>query len=358
MNVTLASPDELTDEHVALWTQFQSENAALDSPYCHFGFTKAVSDVRDRVQVAILDEGGKIVGFFPFETMVGSVGRPVGGRLSDFQGVITRPETCWSAEELVRGCGLSAWDFDRVTTAQTQFIDHACQTHEVAHVDLSGGVERYIREKASDGSGIVRQTERKKRKLEREVGEIRIVADSTDAGLLEELFAWKSAQYQRTKVTDVFAFPWTRELLHNLLTGTDQLRGVLSALFVGDRPVALHYGLQSHGVLHCWFPVFDEQLSRYSPGAILFMELIRTCPEMGIKRVDLGGVSQWKSRLMNRTSLICEGSVDLRPVVRGLRQGLRSTHRWLRNSAFRGPARVPWRVYYHVREWMEFKWLT
>ena len=355
MRVTVATVDDLTTEQLALWDAIQRETPALDSPYCHVGFTQAVSRVRDNVRVAILEEDGEVVGFLPFETLPGRVGRPIGGRLSDYQAVVARADSHWAAEELVRGCGLAAWDFDRVCPTQESFADHSYQTHEVAHVDLAGGIDDYLHQKRRDGSGMLRQTERKQRKLRREHGELRFIADATDRPWLEQLFEWKTAQYQRTGVTDAFAVPWTRELLADLLAGDDELRGVMSVLLIDQQPVAIHYGLRCRGVLHCWFPSYDEQFARYSPGAILFLELIRACGEMGVQRIDLGGVSHWKSRFMTSTSTIREGSVDLRPVVRRLRRAARRAHGWLRQSPLRGPARVPWRMYYRFREWMAFE---
>jgi len=342
-----------------LWTEIQRANPALDSPYCHPGFTAAMAELRNNVYVGLLREGGEVVGFFPFEKVLRRTGRPVGGRVSDFQAVITRPEIRWSARDLIAGCGLSVWDFDRLSGTQQEFAEFCCQSYQVAQVDLCNGFEHYAAEKHRDGSGIVRQTERKRRKLAREMGDVELLADVVDTRMLRQLMAWKSRQYRRTDVTDVFAVSWTRDLLERLLmTGHNELRGVLSVLLVGGRPAAFHFGLRSRSVLHCWFPVYDEQLSVYSPGAILFMAMIRSCPEMGVQRLDLGGVSHWKARLMNRTATICEGSVDLRPVASKLRNVARASHQWLRNSPLRKPARVPWRAVYHFKEWLAYRWMT
>jgi hypothetical protein len=42
------------------------------------------------VEVAVLIVEGEIVGFFPFQGSRWNIGKPVGGPLCDFQGVIVR----------------------------------------------------------------------------------------------------------------------------------------------------------------------------------------------------------------------------------------------------------------------------
>ena len=72
------------------WSQIQRDNEELASPYFRPEFTQAVASVRGDVEVAVLEDHGEIVGFFPYQRGRGGVARPVGGRLSDFQGVVAR----------------------------------------------------------------------------------------------------------------------------------------------------------------------------------------------------------------------------------------------------------------------------
>ena len=51
-------------------------------------FTQAVAAVRGDVEVGVLEERGEPVGFFPFQRSRRNVARPVGGKMSDFQGLI------------------------------------------------------------------------------------------------------------------------------------------------------------------------------------------------------------------------------------------------------------------------------
>ncbi len=63
----------------------------------------------------------------------------------------------------------------------------------------------------------------------------------------------------------------------------------------------------------------------------------------------------YKLRFTTGSFPLAEGSVDLRPVVREIRSGWRATHRWVRSSPLRRPARLPAHVIYRVSEWFAFR---
>src|ERR1700730_19289886 len=89
------------------WREWQQSNPALMSPYFRPEFTRAVASVRSDVFVAVIEDAE---GFFPFQRDRFGIGRPVGARMSDYHGVITRPGFSYDARQLVDRCGLSAWD--------------------------------------------------------------------------------------------------------------------------------------------------------------------------------------------------------------------------------------------------------
>ena len=68
---------------------------------------RAVAAVRDDVNVAVIADGSEAVGFFPFERGGCGVGRPVGGIMSDYHGVVLRPGLRLDGEELIRACDLA-----------------------------------------------------------------------------------------------------------------------------------------------------------------------------------------------------------------------------------------------------------
>jgi len=357
MHVELKKFAALTAAERHDWACFQASDPAFDSPFFRPEFTAAVDAIRDDVEVAVLHDGGGVAGFFPFQRTTPRYARPVGGRLSDYQGVIGRRGVEWDAGELLRACRLSVWDFDHLLVSQPAFERYHRLTDLSPWIDISAGWEAYRKSMRSSGAHEMRQTERKARKLATDVGPWRFEADSDSGAAFEAMLAWKAAQFHRTGITNVFSFPWTVELLRTIQRQRDAaFAGMLSVLWCGERPVAVHFGMRSGPVLHLWFPAFDRDLAQFSPGRILMRELLRSAPELGLCKIDLGrGMAEYKARLMSHTVSVAEGSVDLRGAARRLRNAWLDTKDRIRNSPLHGPARLSGRMFHRWRDWWMFR---
>jgi CelD/BcsL family acetyltransferase involved in cellulose biosynthesis len=78
---------------------------------------------------------------------------------------------------------------------------------------------------------------------------------------------------------------------------------------------ALHLGLRSGEVWHSWFPAYNPDLDRYSPGLVLMLELAAAAPALGIREIDLGkGEARYKLALATGSVPLNEGSVGARPL--------------------------------------------
>ena len=66
MKTVSISANDLGEQQVSAWLALQRANAATDNPSFHPEFTKAVAAVRDDVEVAVMSEDGRYVGFLPF----------------------------------------------------------------------------------------------------------------------------------------------------------------------------------------------------------------------------------------------------------------------------------------------------
>jgi len=357
MKIHLTSAPQLSGEQRAAWSELQRSHAAFDSPYFRPEFTLAVAAVRDDVEVAVLEERGAPVGFFPFQRSRRKRGQPVGGRLSDFHGVIAAPSLEFTAAELLRGCGLGTWDFDHLVMPQTAFAPHVRRVEASPFLDLSQGVDVYQEQRKASGSGDLRQVLRKSRKLEREIGPVRLEARAADPGLLARLLEWKRAQYRATGAIDIFAFDWTVALLERIFgERCDSFAGMLSVLYAGERVAAIHFGMFSRGVLHWWFPAYDTELARYSPGRILLHELAAASRSLEIRRIDLGkGVAQYKDGAASGTIAVAEGAVDLRPLAGPVQRAWRECRDWIRGAPLPGPLRATARRVYHARQRLRFR---
>ncbi|MBI2480775.1 MAG: GNAT family N-acetyltransferase [Planctomycetia bacterium] len=357
MQVKLTTPAQLSKEEFAAWASFQELSPEFDSPYFRPEFARAVAAVRRGVEVAVLLEENQTIGFLPFQRVGTHGAKPVGGRLSDYQAVIGRPGLTFDAKELIRSCGLTVFDFDHMLATQKSFEPYQQLIDHSPYLDLSKGFEAYRDSLRSTARTALRHTFRLSRKLAREVAPVRCELFSTDVAAFEALLQWKAEQYRATNITNVFSFPWTTDLLHEIWRQQSaSFQGVLSVLYAGDRPLASHFGMRSGKVLHWWFPAYDREFANYAPGRVLLAMVAEQCKSHGIEKIDMGrGVATYKSLVMSGTTEVAVGSVDLRPVARCLRNRWRQTRAWVRNSPLYGPARIPGRIIHRLSEWMQFQ---
>jgi CelD/BcsL family acetyltransferase involved in cellulose biosynthesis len=312
MIVRVVEARSLTPHHIAQWSRIQGSDISLGTPFFCPEFTRIVASARDDVHVGVLHEHETIVGFFPFQRGRWGSGRPVGWRLSDYQGAVVEPGLSWHARDLIRDCGLKTWEFDHLIASQRAFEPFHRSLQESPIMELSNGFEAYVAGRRSGGSRAIAKLQREMRKLERDHGTLRFSVHVAEPEVLGRLVHWKREQYRRTGGADILAHDWTRrvlELVH--ATQTPRFAGVLSALYVGDRIAALHMGLRSSSIWHSWFPAYDLDLASYSPGLILLLKMAESAQSLGLRTIDLGkGETEYKRRLMSGSVAIAEGRVE------------------------------------------------
>ena len=254
MRTTVIRPAELGAAERATWRSFQQAQPELGSPFLAPEITVAAGKVRPGTRVAILEDAGQIIGFFPFERSAFGYGMPVAPGLTDCQGLVHAPDACWDAHDLLRSCGLGVWEFDRLVDGQKPFERYQVVRAPAPVIDLSNGSAAVLADLRRRSSRVAKKLPRLQRRLERDFGPLRFEFETTDPAALRMLMAWKSAQYRRTGRTDRFARPWIRRFVSDLL----ELRSphfalVLSVLYAGDQPVAANLELRRDGVMAGWF---------------------------------------------------------------------------------------------------------
>ncbi|HEX5993663.1 MAG TPA: GNAT family N-acetyltransferase [Jiangellales bacterium] len=321
MKISVVRPAELGAAELDSWRLMQKQNVAIQSPFLSPEFTLAVGRARTSARVAVIEDGGDIVGFFPHELRGRSVGTAIGAGICDCQGVVHAPGARWDARELIRACRLPVWEFDHLVAGQGSFAPYTTAVHASPIIDLSGGYPAYLNERVSATGGI-RTIQRKLRKLEREVGPIRFEFDHADPAELRTMMAWKSAQYRRTVQRDMFGMPWVVDVVTELFhAGTAECTGTLSLLYAGDRAVASHFGIRSHTILAYWFPAYDVAFSQYSPGLALILLMAESAAAQGVCHVDLGrGQARYKDELKSGELPVAEGRVESSRLVGAARR--------------------------------------
>lgn len=344
MSVSVYAGAEIPHEVSAWWRHLVETSPAFHSPFFRPEFTQLVASVRTDVEVGVIEQDGRILAVFPFQRGGGRLGRPVAGPLSDFQGMITPPGVSWNALDVLRSCDLSCWSFRHLIEGQMPFQAFCFRADASPYLDLEGGFSSYWQKLTQSARETIRKTWQTRRKVERELGPARVELAVRDHALLDQVITWKSQQYQRTGVRNVFAFPWTRELLHAALESrSPEFCGQLSALYFGDRLVALHMGLRSAGRLHYWFPVYHVDYARYAPGRMLLQAITERAAESGITRIDMGrGLTQFKRLAMTDVDIVYDGVVDTNRLRYSLRRRLERVKDRLRVSPLRRPLQRLW----------------
>jgi CelD/BcsL family acetyltransferase involved in cellulose biosynthesis len=353
MKIRTVKIEQLTGDEVTAWSAIQRSEPELASPFFRPEFAQAVAATRNDVEVAILEEEGRPVGFLPYQRSQWNVGRPVGGNLSDYHGLIAPAGASCDLIELLNVCGLRVWHFDHLPFGQPSFAPFVCRSADSSYIDLPDSSEDYfaLRE---NGRRLKSEFGQKMRKLEREIGPLRFVADARDPQFVSKLIAWKSAKFHRMNTPNIFEYAWVRKLLENILAHeSNEFSHFLSVLYAGDTIASIHFGIRSGTLLHGWFPAYNVELARYSPGILHWLETIKAARSIGIRRIDLGkGREAYKHRLATGATKIAEGAVDVKASAAAVRRAWWHTRECIRSSPLATHVDVPTRILYRMKHWL------
>ena len=121
---------------------------------------------------------------------------------------------------------------------------------------------------------------------------------STD---FQTLIALERTQLKQTNQTDIFAAGWTMNLIQALFERRDlDFGGALFTLRTGDRLAAVHFHLRSGATVHGWLIAHAPAFEGYSPGLLLFQDILKWMAGGAYSRLDLGcGDYRFKRELSN-----------------------------------------------------------
>ena len=330
---------------VQAWRDIQGTHPWMASPYLSPEFTQTVAQVRRDVFVTVMEDGAKPIGFFPHQKQ-GSRAVPVAGHLNDCQTIIADPQAGWSATDLLKGSGLSLWDFDHLKIENTPFEPFSHATDVSPVINLKDGFELYAQARKEAGTKRIEKLIRSRRKLERDSGgdgSVRFEALSSNSSVLNQVITWKIEQCERTGTYPYFKDLWTVELVERLLAlQSPGCSGALSVLWVNDDIAAAHFGMRSPDIWHYWFPTYDSRWFSYSPGAIQLLDLCQhLCqPEVSQHMIDLGkGDDPYKTSFATEAYELWEGYISHKSAYTKARTAGRSLRDWSRHTPVLEPAR-------------------
>lgn len=311
--VELKRPSELTAAESGAWREFVKNDPALRSPYFALDFAECCEEAREDTRVIIARRKGRICGFLPLHTGKFGYARPLGGPLGDVQGVIAEPGEDLPLEALMRGAGLPIFDFHSALLSQSSFRDLPVTRDGSWIMDMSQGYEAWVESRRTVAPRVIKDIRTKRRRLEAaEGGFVFVMADGRPEAV-DLMYQWKREQYHRTGVFDVFSVDWTRKLVSAILKRqSDTFSGLCSTLYVNNEIIGVHVGMASDRLCHYWFPSFNSDFGRLSPGVLLLDEMARTAAAIGHDGVELGpGDFRFKRDLSNYQVGLCSGRLML-----------------------------------------------
>jgi CelD/BcsL family acetyltransferase involved in cellulose biosynthesis len=315
MQVEVVRPEELGPAELDRWREFQLATPALQHAFLAPEFSVVVGRARPSARVAVLVDGGEVIGFFPFERSRLGVGAPIAANLTGCQGVVHAPGAEWDAQALLRACRLAVWEFDCLVEGQTPFQPYATLEAPSPVMDFSAGWDRYLADFKTRSPSTVRKLGQRRRRFDRETGGAEYRHDTGDLAELRTLMSWKSEQYRRTGRSDRFTWTGVRQLLEELAeTRTPTFRGVLSAVYGGGRLAGVSLTLWSHRSVAGWFTGYDPSFGPFSPGILVQLTAAEGAAEGGMHELHMGRGTRdaYKQSFKSRDVMVAEGRV-LRP---------------------------------------------
>jgi len=334
LQIEILKPADLSPARVARWSGLQAARPELASPFLSPHWALAVARAQGRrslVKVAVLREGpgdaARDLGFMAFKAGA-LTAMPPGAPMCDYQALVSEPDLAFDPVELVRALGVGRFDFCHMLAGQTAFLRHARGDQPSFSIDMPEGYEPYALARRAAGVTALKDIDKKRRKIERELATPVFEALSADREAFEQLLAWKRDQWKATGQTDVLATAWTRRLVEALFDqGEAEFGGALFTLRVDGKLAAAQFNLRGATAINSWLIGHDPQFERWSPGMILFQDILRWMGGQPWGRLDLGaGDYRFKRELANQIVQVAHGFVGApspAALVRGAAYGVR-----------------------------------
>lgn len=309
-------PAQLGEDCRALWSQFRAADQVFRSPYFDLRYALVAGEVAPGAEVAVISRGGRVEGFLPFQRR-GRLIQPIAAPLTDYHGMLTRPGAGIDLGWVVAALGARRFRFSGLAGGG-QGLDKA-DTRIAMVADLSRGVDGYLGRRSKD---FLKDKRRRARRLAEDHGPLSFEFSGDPREAMDFILRLKRQQMRRTGQHDIFASPWVQRFLGRLMDRRDADFGMrFATLRAGGRLVAAEAGLLSGDAYHLWFPVYDPEFAKYSPGSLATLETLRAAAELGVTLVDFGPAGEtYKRDFADPAAHVFEGDVTRGGVVEAARR--------------------------------------
>lgn len=310
MKCTIKCVNELTAEDINIWHSIIDQNTKLKHAFLTPEFAQACFDANFNIKVSFLTAETGEIAIFPyqfssqFHELIRYAYR-VGDIMNDYMAIITQHNDVFPITKVVEVLRLNGIDFSHLLLENAFNYSHNIGGKNITghKIDLQDGEQSYFDQLLKTKKKFYKDTERQIKRIENENEPLHFnirITDNEDE-IIDFIIDKKREQYKRTKGENAFQNPSNEKLLHKLVThSSDYCRPVISSLHSGNDWIAYHYGLQCKDDLHLWFPVYNENYKRYSPGRILLWKMIQNAHQMKISSLDYGqGDSREKQLFSN-----------------------------------------------------------
>lgn len=344
-NITVVSPQQLTEADWQNWSQLQQANSDYEAPSFRPEFVKLLTSIRPYQQVAVASSLGRNVGYMPFVLDNKGHAYPVGQWLMSFQGMVCDSRFAVDSQMLLSATSARQFRFDRLVMGQGGCAAEPLSVVPSPIMDLTRGYADYAQDLKSRGSGLVKRLEQKRRHAEKAWKSVELADEALIPDSLDLLLAWRRERNREILAADFLAVPWVTEALSKVCDARQPLfRGRLFVLRLGNHPAAALLGIQSGNVFECIVTAFNRQYAHYSPGLLLFHFLAREAHEFGINRVHLTrGTEHYKERFENCQVDVADCIIGQTPFARAVMLGQLRAQKLVWSSPWGQPARRVWR---------------
>jgi CelD/BcsL family acetyltransferase involved in cellulose biosynthesis len=283
-------PSDLPASEREAWVDYCAATPLFRSPLLGPDFAEAVARRRDDAYVAVFRRNGRAVAFLPHHRRSSGFARPMGAPFCDYHALVTEPGLRLDGAKALADAGLTTYRFSNLIDPYGCF-DAVEQSPQEGFVMKLGptGAEAYLESLLQPNPKRAKNWRRLENKLEREVGEIELVAPDHSQEAFGTLMRWKREQLVRGGLHDVFRPAWSLNLMQDLFEQRlGAFQGLMLTLRAGGRLVAGHFGVRMGGHFHSWISSVDPNLAATGAGNTLLLRAVQAMPHLELGAFDMG----------------------------------------------------------------------